>query len=209
MGIDWIAAGIAVLASLGAGLLKTEVEGWAPKWAEKLKEAAIKRLSPASRERMAEEWAADLHERPTPLSRLHAAIGMYIASEKIERERRREVGRILSLIANIKTMDRITEHSRKLLAPQLEGEGQVSMWRSAYYVMAHRAYTKAVDKFLEACPSEIDTHAIQQGASRTKARLERMELSFRDVHARQRRIRQLERVLTQRQRRSFSGDDKD
>jgi len=82
---------LALLVATFSRLLADDIKAWLPRLTESLIQFAIRRLPTDQRERLAEEWAADVADTPGDLARLLFACGLIFASTKIASDSRRRV----------------------------------------------------------------------------------------------------------------------
>jgi len=71
---------VAVSGAVLGGLAKSEIEGWLPRWAEILRQIAVKQTPDPYRDRFSEEWAAYLNDMPGPISKFLAGLGFVRAA---------------------------------------------------------------------------------------------------------------------------------
>jgi len=82
---------LTILAGVLTSMISTDVERRSHGWATWLIKRAVKRLPPDLRARFEEEWAADLNDQPSPLSKLLFAAGLLVAARRIRFAERRRV----------------------------------------------------------------------------------------------------------------------
>lgn len=82
-----ITVSIGVLSTVAGVLFAAEFEAWAPRVSQRLTERAVRRLPLDLRERLGEEWASFLADTPGYVGKLWCAVGFYLASGRITRER--------------------------------------------------------------------------------------------------------------------------
>ena len=82
---------LAILVATFSRLLADDVKAWVPRLADYLIRLAVRRLPVDQRERLAEEWAADVADTPGDLAKLVFACGLICASTKIASDYRRRM----------------------------------------------------------------------------------------------------------------------
>jgi hypothetical protein len=78
-----VSAAGAVVGGVIVKVVADDAREWAPWAARRLLDGAVQRLPESKRERCAEEWPADLDERPGVIAKLYTALSFHIAAFKI------------------------------------------------------------------------------------------------------------------------------
>src|SRR4051794_39607551 len=78
--IWWLSAAIG---GIVLNLIASELFAWGPRLSEWLMQRAVRRLAPAIRERMHEEWSGHLQSIPAGFWRIIAAVGFMLATSQI------------------------------------------------------------------------------------------------------------------------------